>query len=68
MDWEDAVNDVNLCHSRDTPEGMEEFRDAEANIYIKFRKEMSSYLESVIRTRKAEDLQVYLVNVLISVI
>ena len=39
-------------------EGSIALHAAKADIYQKFRKEMSSYLESVIRTRKAEDLQV----------
>ena len=57
MDWEDAIADVELSHPKDSPEGIAELRAAEAQLYMKFRKEMSSYLESVIRTRKAEDLQ-----------
>lgn len=59
MDWEDAVEEAqgNLVHPKDSAEGKTEQYEAEAKVYAKFRKEMSSYLESVIRTRKAEDLQ-----------
>jgi hypothetical protein len=58
VDWEEAVEEVQLSHAKDSPEGVAEQRAAEAQIYAKFRKEMCIYLESVIRTRKAEDLQV----------
>jgi hypothetical protein len=51
------VEDIELTHPKDSVEGITELRAAEAKIYAKFRKEMSGYLESVIRTRKAEDLQ-----------
>lgn len=57
VDWADAMEEVELTHPRDSPQGLVEQRAVEAKVYAKFRKEMSSYLSSVIRTRKAEDLQ-----------
>lgn len=57
VDWEDAVNDVKLSHPIESPEGIAEMRRAEDEIYSNFRKDMCSYLENVIRSRKAEDLQ-----------
>ena len=60
MDWDEAVEEAQqaFSHPRDSEEGRAEQHAAEAEVYGKLRKEMSSYLESVIRTRKAEDLQV----------